>query len=409
MEFGTNRLKVVWICHFSNSNIQGKLKINHRIPEFAPWITLLIELFKNENIELHIISPHEYLKSYKTFSDNNIYYHFYNSGIPFWGRHWPAIFKFDYLTGFFTNKLIVRKIVSKIHPDIIHLHGAENAYYSSSILQFIKKYPLMVTIQGFIGSSSNKSSRQVQQKINCEKKILQSIQNFGIRARFMEYTIHSNNREARFFWHNYPINKPSYTISEKSQYDLVYFARISKDKGIEDLLKAVYIIKKQIPSLTLLVIGHANQKYTSFLVELCKQYNILQSIEWKGFIETQEKMYEIVSKAKISVLPTHHDIIPGTVIESMFMKLPVVSYAVGGLPDINEKGECIKLVNKSDVNGLAEAIVELLFNNELRKELAENAYQRANEMYNNSEIPFNLIKAYTTIIDNFKNKTNNIQ
>ena len=59
-------------------------------------------------------------------------------------------------------------------------------------------------------------------------------------------------------------------------------------------------------------------------------------------------------KAKICVLPTYYDVIPGTIIESMFMKIPVVAYAVGGIPTLNDNVETVRLVDKYDINGLAK-------------------------------------------------------
>ena len=149
-------MKIVWLCHFSNEKVQEILKPRKKIGEMASWIFSLIDLFEGlSSIELHVVSPHEYIKSDSNFELNGIYYHFFNAHIPFLGRHWPVIFKFDYWTDFFFNKTKIRKIINRINPDLIHLHGAENAYYSSSIIQFKDKYPILVTIQGFVSHGSS--------------------------------------------------------------------------------------------------------------------------------------------------------------------------------------------------------------------------------------------------------------
>ena len=88
-------MKVLWICHFSNSQVREKLNLSKNIFEvlirkllkktpkqwsdFGAWITNgIAEFEKNKNIELHIISPH-YGMSYNTeeFEMNGIYYHFF--------------------------------------------------------------------------------------------------------------------------------------------------------------------------------------------------------------------------------------------------------------------------------------------------------------------------------------------
>jgi hypothetical protein len=152
-------IKVLWLCHFSNQEVQEILKPQKKIGEYAPWIFHLARLFEGEDtIELHIVSPHEYIKSYQSFTLKGIHYHFFNAHIPLWGRHWPGFFQFDFWSDFFFTKRKVKKIIDRINPNIIHLHGAENAYYSSSILQFKEKFPVLITIQGFISHTSIKKT-----------------------------------------------------------------------------------------------------------------------------------------------------------------------------------------------------------------------------------------------------------
>lgn len=406
MESGINKpLKVVWICYFSNDKIQKALRIRKNIPEFAPWISLgILEAEKRNDIELHIVSPHRWINRVKKFSDNNIHYYFFNFGIPFYGRHWPGFFKFDYWTNFFITKRKVRNIVSRIRPDIIHLHGAENADYSSAILSFFNKYPVLVTIQGFIRNTSGTHDYVIRKRINAEEKIIKQAQHFGARCHFMPQLISSLNQKAIFHWHNYPVNTPNVKLPEVKTYDIVFFAKVKKDKGIIDLIKASGIIVKEISSLKIKVIGAiSSQQYLNYLQKIAKENNVLSNLEFIGFLPTQHDVHELAVKAKISVLPTHHDIIPGTVIESMLMKLPVISYNVGGLPDLNANGvENVILTEKGDISGLANSIIKLLNSNTLRNKIANSGYNRAIEMFDNNKVIPSLIKSYNEVINDFR-------
>jgi len=150
-------LRVAWICHFSNVEIQNRINPKKKINEFAPWITKGIEeVKKRDDIELFVVSPHRWIDKEVNFTEDNIHYYFFNSGIPYYGRHWPGFFRLDLLTNFSVNKWKVKRIINRIKPDIIHLHGIENSYYSSTILQFINKYPILATVQGFISHQISK-------------------------------------------------------------------------------------------------------------------------------------------------------------------------------------------------------------------------------------------------------------
>jgi glycosyltransferase involved in cell wall biosynthesis len=123
-----------------------------------------------------------------------------------------------------------------------------------------------------------------------------------------------------------------------------------------------------------------------------------------GHLPELDDVHKMASCAKICVLPTYHDTIPGTIIESMFLKLPVVSYSTGGIPVVNANEECLALVDAGDVNGLAEKILWLLLNPDIREEYGKRAFYRAIEMFDNSLIAGDIISAYNKVIEEFKKK-----
>ncbi|MFC2096242.1 glycosyltransferase family 4 protein [Bacteroidota bacterium] len=396
------KLRVVWLCHFTNDEVQAIINPRIKVDELSPWIPSSYKILQNDqDIELHIISPHKHINNFKKYLKDGIYFYFYNAHMPIFGYPWPKFFKWDYISNFRKNKRITRKLVNNIHPEIIHLHGAENAYYSSSILQFIKEYPTILTVQGFISKTNKRKSIQIKKKIHIEHLILKKLKSAFYRTETMAKDLKIFNPDINLYWGTYPTKKiiPLADISKK--YDLVFFARVSKDKGIEDLLKAVAIIKIKKPDITLCVIGSG--KLESFQL-LAKELGISENVIWAGFLPTQADVHKLASQARIIVLPTYHDIISGTIIESLFLKIPVVAYNVGSIHEVNKHEEIISLVKKLDVEGLAKSILDLLNNEKLQEERAEKGYKRAMEMFStsNEEIKNDLLKAYNKVIENFQ-------
>lgn len=402
-----HKIKVVWICHFTNKEVQDIIKPKKRINEFAPWMPLSFNILKNDpDIDLHIISPHEYIQGVKTYKKDGINFYFYNAHMPIIGRHWPGIFKWDYISNFRKNKRITRRLIKRIQPDIIHLQGAENAYYSSTVLQFIDKYPTILTVQGFISKTSSAITPQAKNKIAVEAEIITKMKNAFYRTQQMAKDIKAFNPNINLFWNTYPKKKMEPIESTNKKYDFVFFARVTKDKGIVDLLKAFAIIKTKKPDTTLCVIGGGN---TEPFKSLAKELGVAKNITWAGFLPTQDDVHQIASQAKISVLPTYHDIISGTILESLFLKIPVVAYNVGSIHEVNEKEDIISLVDKLDIETLAKEMKYLLDNPDIRKDRAEKGYQRAYEMFAHSdeEIRKSLLSAYQIVIDVFYSNTRN--
>lgn len=396
-----NKLKVVWICHFSNEEINDILKPYKRMPEKAPWISNSIKMLENvPQIELFIISPYEYISGIKKFKLCNINYIFFNAHMPIIGRHWPGFFKWDYLSNFFTSKLIVKRIVKRIHPDLIHLQTAENAYISSTILPLIDKYPTILTVQGFISQAEYQNNIVHKKRISVEKEIIEKMNFAFYRTEQMVKDIRSFNNHINLFWNRYPdkFNFNSYNFGDKKEYDIVFFARVTKEKGIYDLIDAISLLQNKY---SLLIIGSGNKEE---VLRYAKEKKILNQITWGGFYPTQDDVFKEASKAKISVLPTHFDLIPGTVIESMFLSLPVVTNAVGGLPEINKTGEFIKMVENGDINALSKAIDILLLDDDLMKKMSLAGYNRAKEMFSYplDKLTDSLLVGYKSAIQGFR-------
>ena len=169
----------------------------------------------------------------------------------------------------------------------------------------------------------------------------------------MKKVVQEINPNAQFHFHQYPYNiKPKENPNEKKEYDLVFFARINPSKGILDLLRAISLLNKNGKHIKALIIGNGNKEYLYELKSYCDKEKISQNVTWAGFLPTQNDVHKEASKAKISVLPTHYDMIPGTIIESMFLKIPVVAYRTGSIPEINSNDIFVKLIEENDIKSL---------------------------------------------------------
>jgi len=395
-------MKIVWICHFSNEKIQKMLNPWRKVAEFAPWITNTIPLFENQKgIELHIVAPYEYISGIKEFSINGVYYHFFNPFIPLCGRHWPWFFKWDYWTDFSKNKKIVRRMVDKINPDIIHLQGAENPYYSVTALQFVDILPFVVNLQRTSFEVKFGESKYGKRREYIEKDILQKCRYVTVRTKGMISDIKKLDSKVKIYWVNYG-ELPLEPININKEYDIVYFARICETKGIYDLLKVSQIIKKSISNIRICVIGSASTSFLEKLKIIAIDLGIDKNIVWKGYLPTLEEVHIEASKARISVLPTHWDVIPGTITESMQLGLPVVSYKAGSIPELNEDRENVLLNEIGDIEGLAHNIIRLLTDYDLYNTMRERGIDCIKRKYDNNIVLQQHLDCYKNVIEDFK-------
>lgn len=392
-------MKIVWLCHFSNAEVQTHLPLWKNVDELASWIPNMVKGFEcRQDIELHVVSPHDYLKRQTGFTQNDIHYHFIPYGIPIYHRHWPAIFPYDVYNNFATFRSKVKKLVSEIKPELINLIGAENSYYSSSILDFKDKYFILIAIQGFISQLKDiiKITPAQRKRIEIEERILTEFKAYCGEQDSSTY-ISSYNPNHHFYRLYAPVNE-EFAISSptiEKTYDCIYFGRLTQIKGTEDFIKVIAELKKQKPDIKACIVGGGRQ---APFIALAKEMNCLQNIEFTGFLKTQKELFAHVKASKVFLAPPHKERLSMTIREAMYLKVPIVAYATGGIPYINEFDENIYMVKTGDYKAMAEKTMLLLNDETTRNNLSEKAYKYAVNEYSSSTNTKRLISAYEEIL-----------
>jgi len=381
MECGINdKIKIVWICHFSDEKLQEKLPIWRKTPSFAAWIRNTLEGFINDDMfEIHVISPHQYLKRDVSFEEDGIFYHFFSIGVPFINRSWPAFFNIDLLSNYFLNKKKILKLISEIGPKLINLQGAENSYYSSVILKLYKKYPVLVTIQGFVSLEVfSKKDAIILDRIKVEEQVLKCCNFFGGDVDSKLIISNIKNDEFGFFEYLYPLGSGIKKYNNRNTlkvYDILFWGRVCKDKGAEDFIKLVANLKITLPNIKANIIGGASGNYFDELKNLAIKLDCLENINFNGFILETNELYLEVLKCKILILPTYNDRLPTVLREAMYLKLPIVSYRTGSIPGINHCQEVILLTDQGNLTELQSQTELLLNNQELFNQFSEKAFE----------------------------------
>lgn len=380
------KMRVVWLCNFTNKEIQGILKPYRPIIEYGFWIPEALKVVEGDSrFDIHVISPHYWIKHQTDFKLRGIHYHFFNPFIDKC-RHLfhNRLYDVGALTDYRRNTQIISNLVNDIQPDVIHLIGAENAPYAASILTLADLYPVIFSAQGFISfSTATKKKYNLRKSIEIEQKVIKKIKTAFYRSKTESDNIKRFNPDMVFSWYTFSSLEekvPEGPIDKK--YDIVFFARICKDKGIVDLLDSVKRIKSKRPGVSLCVIGSGNiEEFKNYADEIGIHDNVI----WAGFQPTRDDVHKLAVQARTAVLPTYYDMFPGLIVESMFLGIPVVSYDIPCNREINDDGEVIKLAPVGDVKLLSQYIIEFLEKPDMANDFITRARRRANQMFVHSD------------------------
>ena len=145
-----------------------------------------------------------------------------------------------------------------------------------------------------------------------------------------------------------------------------FVGRLTRDKGLPELLDAFKRILDWDPSAILLLVGWFDTAEDALSVELKSRILSHPRIVWAGFVQDPVPYYRVM---EVLVLPTLREGFPNTILEASAMGLPVVATTATGSRDAVVPGVTGILVAPGDVNAMSEAVLRLLENNALRRQM----------------------------------------
>jgi len=296
------------------------------------------------------------------------------------------IFKFLY--NFDANRKLA-KLIKQEKPDVAHLH---NIYHqlSPSIIHTLKKnkIPMVLTLHDYKVICPNYqlfNKGEICEKCkggkyyNCfsgsciknshEKSLLGALEaylhrsilksydkidkfiapsNF-IKNKFIEFGIDGGRIEVI---ENFTEMMPDSSAQEMEDY-LLFFGRLSKEKGVNVLLDAM----NEIDDVKLKIAGDGPDK-ANYELKI-KNYKLGTRVEFVGE-KSGEELSELVRKAKAIVVPSvWYENMPMNILEAVAMGKVVIASRVGGIQEIIEDKENGFLFRMSDADDLAIKIKEL--------------------------------------------------
>jgi glycosyltransferase involved in cell wall biosynthesis len=131
------------------------------------------------------------------------------------------------------------------------------------------------------------------------------------------------------------------------------------------------LVRRGIPETTrFIIVGDGEWK--DCLKELAVSLGISDRVRFTGYVPPGE-LPALISRMNIFVISSAVESLPYTLIEAMTCGVPVISTAVGGIPEIITDGYNGILVQPGDHYALAEKILLLMASPEICSRMVSNA------------------------------------
>jgi glycosyltransferase involved in cell wall biosynthesis len=291
--------------------------------------------------------------------------------------------------------IVLKKVLKDYKPDIVHLHTMHQL--TPSVLFLLRKYPVVMTLHGpesfikkllflcmkppYLNYFYDKQKFNAMGRLSIYfnhvqrmiyKLVLRNVDVFIAPSKFIQNAAKIDVSPI--------IHLPNFieagTLYEiKNEYKLLFVGRLEKVKGIEYLIKAMFLLIKVFPQTTLTVVGDGSHK--KYLVNLTEDLHLNEHIQFIGWVENNnlDAYYE---KASAVIIPSiGPENFPTVCNEAMSRGRPVIGTKVGGMVEIIDDGVNGYLIEPQCPEQIAEKVIKLFSEEKLLKELGRNAWEKA--------------------------------
>lgn len=150
-------------------------------------------------------------------------------------------------------------------------------------------------------------------------------------------------------------------------------------KGHRFLLEAFRVVRESVPDAHLLVCGYGSEREVARVRQHVRDFRLDAHVHLANF---RTDTSDLIGAADVLVVASQcYESFGLTSVEAMAHRVPVVATDVGGIPEVVVNGEGGYCVGRDDLASYARRIVELLTNEEQRRDQGDRGFRRYQAMF----------------------------
>lgn len=364
------------------------------------WMYALADLLK-DSVELNIVCFSNIVNDEYNCNKNNVTH---------------IVLKERKVFKIIKERTALKKLIKKIEPDLIHMHGTEK--YARLAIENITNVPIVISLQGilkycvkwqsFFGDYSPAKIFgsyfgidfflhkgifweyfNMKKNAIAEYETIKNNKYFIGRTEFDKSFIRFNNDKAKIFHADEVLRnefyKVSWDINNCKKYRIFFSNAGHPRKGLEAVLESVQMLKNYYSSVELIISGDIsrNNMYHKYIRKLITKYSF--DIKILGIIGPEEVAYNLI-KAHVFVSSSFIDNSPNSLCEAQLVGVPIVSSYIGGIPTLIEEEKTGLLFPPGSVEICALKIQKLFEDDELAKKIGMDGRNKALKRHNIKEL-----------------------
>lgn len=283
------------------------------------------------------------------------------------------------------TRIAAKNSRKKYSTKVIYTAHGFHFYKGAPVLNWIIYYPIEKALARYTDcliTINNEDYNLARRKFNKSKEI-RLVHGVGFNSERLNVSTQQNYREEL----------------ECKEDDIVlsYIAEINDNKNQILLLNCMETIVNQFSNVKLLLIGSDSTegKFEKHIKEKQLESNV-------KLLGNRDDIGHLLSITDIYVASSLREGLPVNIMEAMYKKLPIVALDNRGHRALIQNGKNGFIVNNKQM--MTERIVELIKNENLRKQIGEEAFKET-QKYQLENVKKEMIKIYKKIEENNDNET----
>lgn len=264
--------------------------------------------------------------------------------------------------------LKILKSARSLRADIIHSHGYKGNILLGIVPSSFRKIPVITTLHGWTSIHSFSKIGLYKMLDSIAIRNLDGV--VAVSSSILEHriikilkihpvVIHNGIPALHFDEKDFKSEFPEIAAKCKNRFKMVFIGRLSPEKGVDVLIKAVAGMVNRGFDVTLVIIGEGNERPR--LAQLINNSNLSDRVFLLGY---HDSAHCFLPYFDVFVLPSFTEGLPITLLEAMQAGTPIVATRVGEVPKVLEGGRYGQVVASGDPERLARAIEEVYKNRE---------------------------------------------
>lgn len=333
---------------------------------------------------------------------------------------------------------IVKDIIEKEKPDLVHIWGTEK-FWASIYRKGYIDVPTILDIQGLLAPYTEYyygglSIKEILESIHLKEILMptrtlfhkkeifrkrgvsetaniMSFKHISYQSQWVKNYISFVNPSATLYPTKIMLRK-AFIESQKWAFhnvgdSPVVFSTCSAAvtyKGMHIIIKAIALLKSKYPKIKLKLAGNINvgnkllDGYSVFLNKLIKTYGLQENVIYLGSLD-ENQIIAHLQEANACVIPSFIETYCLAFAESMIVGTPTIASFAGAMPELAENGKEALFYNSVDYYTCAAYIDKVLQDKRLAEKLSENGRARRMKENNMNTVVKTQLEIYNKVLN----------